>query len=74
MARRTGPVLILASLILAGGAAWLANRWVNTRARLGGPPTTHFSGLHGPASGYQVQTRHVAQMEAVVGRTRRLVS
>jgi len=70
MARRTGPVLILASLILAGGAAWLANRWVNTRAaNTGGPPTTHIltAAMDLPL-GTKIEARHLAQMEAIVGK------
>lgn len=70
MARRTGPVLILASLILAGGAAWLANRWVNARsANSGGPPTTHIltAAMDLPL-GTKIEARHLAEMDAVTGK------
>lgn len=70
MARRTGPVLILASLVLAGGAAWLANRWVNTRAANNGAPTTTriLTAAMDLPLGTKIESRHLSQMETITGK------
>ncbi len=65
MARRTGPLLIFASLVLAGGAAWLANRWVNT----GASPTTHvLTAAMDLPLGTKIEARHLSQMETITGK------
>lgn len=70
MPRRTGPILILLSLVLAGTAAWLANRWVNTRTvTTAAAPTTHIlvAAMDLPL-GTKIEARHISKMEMIAGK------
>ena len=70
MARGRGPVLIVTSLLLAGGAAWMANKWLAVRAA---PPpvreTTHvLTAAMNLTVGTKVEARHVATIEMIPGQ------
>ena len=70
MARGRGPVLILSSLLLAGGAAWMANKWIRSRAASpAAVASVHVltAAMNLPL-GTQIETRHVASMEVIPGQ------
>jgi len=70
MARGRGPILIVTSLLLAGGAAWLSNRWIAARAApVSAPATTHIltAAMDLPL-GTKIESRHVTSMETIPGR------
>ena len=71
MARGRGPILILSSLLLAGGAAWLSNKWIAARATPGAAPaaTTHIliAAINLPL-GTKLESRHVTTLEMIPGK------
>ena len=70
MARGRGPVLILSSLLLAGGAAWMANKWIRSRAASpAAVASVHVltAAMNLPL-GTKIETRHVASMEVIPGQ------
>ncbi len=70
MARGRGPVLIVSSLLLAGGAAWLANGWITSHSGATQPrTTTHVltAAMNLPL-GTKIESRHVATMEMIPGQ------
>lgn len=72
MARGRGPVLIVASLVLAGGAAWLADRWILVRsAPVQGtvPITSHvLSAAVNLPVGTKIEGRHVMTVDMLKGQ------
>lgn len=70
MARGRGPVLIVSSLMLAGAAAWLANRWIATHSTPAAErTTTHvlIAAMNLPL-GTKIEGRHVATMDVIPGQ------
>ena len=70
MARGRGPILIATSLLLAGGAAWMANRLLSARAApVAAPATSHIltSAMNLPV-GTKIESRHVASIEMIPGQ------
>lgn len=70
MARGRGPILIATSLLLAGGAAWLANKWLNARAApVAAVATTRIltSAMNLPV-GTKIESRDVATLEMIRGQ------
>jgi pilus assembly protein CpaB len=70
MARGRGPILILSSLLLAAGAAWMANKWITTHATpAAARATTHIltAAMNLPL-GTKIESRHVATMEMIPGQ------
>jgi pilus assembly protein CpaB len=70
MTRGRGPILIVVSLLLAGGAAWLSNKWITARAAPAPTlATTHIltAAIDLPL-GTKIESRHVATMEMMPGR------
>ncbi|MFI4867878.1 MAG: Flp pilus assembly protein CpaB [Steroidobacterales bacterium] len=70
MARGRGPVLIVSSLLLAGGAAWMANKWITSRAMpvQGGAPTRILTAAMNLPLGTQISVRQVASIEMIPGQ------
>ena len=70
MARGRGPVLIVTSLLLAGGAAWMANKWIVARAAPSPVrATTHIlTAAMNLTVGTKVEARHVATIEMIPGQ------
>ena len=70
MARGRGPILILSSLLLAGGAAYIANKWIAARAAP--PPATASTRILTAAMnlplGTKLEARHVASIEVMPGQ------
>jgi len=69
MARGRGPILIVTSLLLAGGAAWLSNKWIVARAApVATSATTHIltAAIDLPL-GTKIESRHVTTMETIPG-------
>ena len=70
MARGRGPILIVSSLVLATGAAWMANKWIAVRAAPA--PTviaTHIlTAAMSLPLGTQISARHVASIEMIPGQ------
>jgi pilus assembly protein CpaB len=70
LARGRGPVLIVTSLLLAGGAAWMANKWLTARAT----PVPVVANTHiltaamNLTVGTKVENRHVATIEMIPGQ------
>ena len=70
MARGRGPILIVSSLLLAGGAAWMANKWITARATpvaANSPSRVLTAALNLPL-GTQISSRHVASIEMIPGQ------
>jgi pilus assembly protein CpaB len=70
MARGRGPVLIVSSLLLAGGAAWMANKWITARATPApatAPTRILIAAMNLPL-GTQISARHVASIEMIPGQ------
>jgi pilus assembly protein CpaB len=70
MARGRGPILIISSLLLAGGAAWLSNKWISARAAPAATPaTTHIltAAINLPL-GTKIESRHVTTMQMIPGQ------
>ena len=70
MARGRGPILIVSSLLLAGGAAWMANKWITARAM---PAQTASSSRVLTAAmnlplGTQISARHVGSIAMIPGQ------
>lgn len=70
MARGRGPVLIVSSLLLAGGAAWMANKWIAARAMpvQAGASTRILTAAMSVPLGTQISARHVSSMEMIPGQ------
>jgi len=70
VARGRGPVLIVTSLLLAGGAAWMANAWLAARAAPAPVrATTHIlTAAMNLTVGTKVEARHVANIEMIPGQ------
>jgi len=70
LARGRGPTLIVTSLLLAGGAAWMANRWITARALPVAPvATTHIlTSAMNLQLGTKIESRHVSTMEMIPGQ------
>jgi len=70
LARGRGPVLIVTSLLLAGGAAWVANKWLAARAT----PAPVVANTHiltaamNLTVGTKVEGRHVSTIEMIPGQ------
>jgi len=70
MARGRGPVLIVSSLLLAAGAAWMANKWITTRPiQAQARATTRIltAAMNLPL-GTKIESRHVATIEMIPGQ------
>lgn len=70
MARGRGPILIATSLLLAGGAAWMANKWLNVRATpVAAVTTSHIlkSAMNLPV-GTKIEGKDVATIEMIPGQ------
>src|ERR1700692_4111360 len=70
MTRGRGPVLIVTSLLLAGGAAWMANKWITARATQAPPrDTTRIltAAMHLPV-GTKIESRHVSTIQMIPGQ------
>jgi pilus assembly protein CpaB len=70
MARGRGPVLIVSSLLLAGGAAWMANKWIAARATPApkADPTRILTAAMNLPLGTQISARHVSTIEMIPGQ------
>ena len=70
MARGRGPILIVTSLVLAGGAAWMANKWITARAVPVAPvAATHIlTSAMNLQLGTKIESRHVATMQMIPGQ------
>jgi pilus assembly protein CpaB len=70
MARGRGPILIVSSLLLAGGAAWMANKWITARATPAptAAPTRILTAAMNLPLGTQIGGRHVASIEMIPGQ------
>jgi pilus assembly protein CpaB len=70
MARGRGPILIVSSLLLAAGAAWLANQWIMARA-VATPSRASTRTLTAAVSlplGTRIDSRHVSSIEMIAGQ------
>jgi pilus assembly protein CpaB len=70
MTRGRGPILIVSSLLLAAGAAWMANKWITARAtQAPARTTTHIltAAMNLPL-GTKIESRHVATIEMIPGQ------
>jgi hypothetical protein len=70
VARGRGPILIVTSLLLAGGAALMANKWITARTVPVAPlATTHIlTSAMNLQLGTKIERRHVATMEMIPGQ------
>lgn len=70
MARGRGPILIVASLLLASGAAWLSNKWIAARAAPTVTPVTTriLTAAMDLPLGTKIESRHVTSMEMIPGQ------
>jgi len=70
LARGRGPVLIVSSLLLASGAAWLANNWLAARAAPAPVrETTHIlTAAMNLTVGTKIEARHVGTIEMIPGQ------
>ncbi|MGH8231089.1 MAG: Flp pilus assembly protein CpaB [Steroidobacteraceae bacterium] len=62
--------MIVSSLLLAGGAAWMANKWITARAMPapGGSPTRVLTAAMNLPLGTQISARHVSSIEMIPGQ------
>jgi pilus assembly protein CpaB len=70
MTRGRGPILIVSSLLLAAGAAWMANKWITARAtQAPARATTHIltAAMNLPL-GTKIASRHVATIAMIPGQ------
>jgi pilus assembly protein CpaB len=70
MARVRGPILIVSSLLLACGAAWMANKWIAARAapiRVAATTLVLTAAIDLPL-GTTISTRHVRSIEMIPGQ------
>lgn len=70
MARGRGPVLIVSSLLLAGGAAWVANKWITARATPASARATTriLTAAMNLPLGTKIESRHVGTIEMISGQ------
>jgi pilus assembly protein CpaB len=70
MARGRGPILIVSSLLLAGGAAWMANKWITARATpaVATSPSRVLTAALNLPLGTQISARHLASIEMIPGQ------
>ena len=68
MARGRGPVLIVSSLLLAGGAAWMANKWITARATTSRATTRVLTAAVNLPLGTKIESRHVSSIEMISGQ------
>jgi pilus assembly protein CpaB len=70
MARGRGPLLIVSSLLLAAGAAWMANKWVTARATPAAARVTTriLTAAMNLPLGTKIESRHVATLEMIPGQ------
>ncbi len=70
MARGRGPILIACSLVLAAGAAWMANSWLAAQgAPVRSTETTRIlSAAVGLPVGTKIEARHVSTIEMIPGK------
>jgi pilus assembly protein CpaB len=72
MARGRGPVLIVTSLLLAGGAAWMANKWIVARSAAAASTTQATTPVLAAATnlplGTKIDSRHVRTVEMIRGQ------
>lgn len=70
MLRGRGPILIVLSLVLAVGAAWVANRWLQARAAppdTSSPTTSVVTAAMDIPFGTKIETRHLATIQMLRG-------
>jgi pilus assembly protein CpaB len=72
MARGRGPTLIVASLLVASSAAWMANKWIVARATTTAPITQATTPVLTAATnlplGTKIDARHVTVVEMIRGQ------
>ncbi len=69
MARGRGPILIATSLLLAGGAAWMANNWLAARAApVAGANTQILTATMNLPVGTKIESRHVGKITMIPGQ------
>ncbi len=71
MSRRRGPMLIVLSLVLATGAAWVANQWVQARTAVPGVQRTRTTTVVVAAMdlpfGTKIEARHLNTIQMLPG-------
>jgi pilus assembly protein CpaB len=70
MLRGRGPILIVLSLLLAVGAAWVANRWLQARAAppdSGSPTAPVVTAAMDIPFGTKIESRHLATIQMLRG-------
>ena len=68
MARGRGPILIATSLLLAGGAAWMANNWLAARAAPAAANTQILTATMNLPVGTKIESRHVGKITMIPGQ------
>jgi pilus assembly protein CpaB len=70
MVRGRGPILIVSSLLLAAGAAWMANKWITMRATQAPvlATTRILTAAMNLPVGTKIESRHVATIAMIPGQ------